>query len=112
MKLLQEYAEKRKEILDYFGYGDDCENLTIEDVTDSYWHFIYEGVRWSSTKTALEEDDGSNYYENNHDFTDMAYIGEDYTMICVYNEYGGGGKYLQIFDNAKKIDIDEDEEDE
>lgn len=108
MKLLKEYEEKRKELLNYFGYENDWEKSKIEDETDSYWHLIEDGVRWSPSKTALEEDDGFNYYESI--FSSMIvpiYHGKDYIMFSTHDN---GETYLMIFDNTKQIEYKEDEE--
>lgn len=109
MKLLKEYAEKRKEILDYFGF-DDWGNNTIDDFTDCYWGLIEDGVRFSHSKTALEdEDDIFKYYEAVFSFTiPSVYHGEDYIMFAVNDD--DGGTYLIIFDKTKELkDLEGDE---
>lgn len=105
MKLIDEYFERKEEVHNYFGYVEDWVSIPLEDGRDYYWY--------------LEQDDRGNgriYFGDTRDevgtyaseiytqrfLPKWVYEAEDYTMICT-DPCVDGNKFLQIFDNAKRI---------
>ena len=110
MKLLKEYEAKKQEIFDYFGYVEDWVVIPLDDATEYYWYIRGDmnngAVRFAETVDTLFNGSGD-YYENpiytQRFLPKWVYEGENYTMICV-DTRTDGNKFLQIFDNSKKID--------
>ncbi len=110
MKILNEYLEKQKELFDYFGYVEDWVVIPVEDATRYFW--IIDGnetdgvVRFADTEENLNNYEAGEFYENSiwsqRFLPKWVYVGEEYTMICV-DTHTDGNKFLQIFDNSKRL---------
>lgn len=106
MKALDAYNEALEEIYNYFGFKEDWAVFPIDDNREMFWRIINEHtVRFSKTKELLDDEEGD-VYENeilHHRFYPKAiYEGPEYTMIMV-DTHTDGNKFLQIFDNSKRV---------
>jgi len=109
MKQLIAYKEALKEIYDYFGFVEDWSVFPLEDAT-AYWWFIERGcVFYFDSLEAYEQRDESHTYVveilHHRFYPNAIYEGKDnkYTMIIV-DTNTDGNKFLQIFDNSKKVE--------
>ena len=117
MKMLDEYFELQGKIYDYFGYVEDWAVIPIEDGRRFYWRLNGEAhgdsVRFAETLKELNDDKGENYYENEiytqRFLPKWVYRGDEYTMVCV-DTLTDGNKFLQVFDNAKEAQQQEQSE--
>lgn len=108
MKLLDDYENARKKLFAYFGYKEDWQVIPVDDGRKFYWSISGEGqgsvVRFGETVKILHSEDG--YYENEiycyHHLPKWVYQGKEYTLIVV-DTHTDGNKFLQIFDNSKKV---------
>lgn len=112
MKLLNEYFRIQKEIYDYFGYVEDWVVIPIDDATGYFWYIQGdEENEHGEVVFAKKVEDffGEEYYANEiyrqRFLPKWIYKKEDYTMICV-DTHTDGNKFLQIFDNKKKVNPD------
>lgn len=105
MKKLTEYFALEKEIHSYFGYQENWQAFPLEDARDYYWAICDDEVYFS------EDKDNINYYSNSilkSRFLPKAiYEGVEFTMIVV-DTHTDGNRFLQIFDNSKKVEYDGD----
>lgn len=108
MKQLDDYFKLQKEIYEYFGYNEDWKVIPLEDGTDYIWMVNDSQVAFAET---MDDFSGGNYYANEiytqRFLKTWVYRGEDYTMICV-DTRTDGNKFLQVFDNKKEIEYDEE----
>lgn len=109
MKLLDEYSARREELFNYFGYVENWRAFPVDDAIKYFWVLDGEGpgsVKFAETKEVLEDEDSGEYYENEiytqRHLPKWVYIGADYTMIVV-DTHTDGNKFLQIFDNSKRV---------
>jgi len=106
MKLLDEYLAIQKQIYEYFGYVEDWVIIPIDDVRQYFWYEDGENVYFAESERELLDKDGE-YYMNTiytpRFLPKWIYPADDYTMICV-DTHVDGNKFLQIFDNAKRVD--------
>ncbi len=106
MKLLDDYFKLQKEIYDHFGYVEDWVVIPIEDATEMFWMLDEQAdrVRFAPEREIL--DTGGDYFETfiykQRFLPKWVYPADDYTMICVDTQTDGN-KFLQVFDNAKRI---------
>lgn len=107
MKLLDEEQRIRQEIFDYFGYKEDWKVLPFDDGREFYWFLDGDEVRFNPSKVDLLQDDNdtgySNVIWNYRHLPKQEYRGEKYTMLIVDTQTDDN-KFLQIFDNTKKIE--------
>jgi len=120
MKQLDDYFKLQKEIFDYFGYVEDWVAIPIDDARDYVWTLDAEyddngkviggEVRFAETLKELENWEAGKYYSNEiytqRFLPKWVYTTNDYTMICV-DTHTDGNKFLQIFDNSKKVDTED-----
>jgi hypothetical protein len=111
MEKLTEYFKLQKEIYDYFGYEEDWCKFPISDAREFYWELNQNSngsgyVVFAKTIKGCKGEDDSDCYKNSiytqRFLKKWVYIGQDFTMILV-DTHCDGNKFLQIFDNAKKI---------
>jgi hypothetical protein len=107
MKLLDKYLDLQKEIYDHFGYKEDWAVIPIEDARQYFWTLNKYSVWFAEKARDLISQDGD-YYKNEiytqRHLPKWVYESEEYTMICV-DTRTDGNKFLQIFDNSKRIYI-------
>lgn len=111
MKLLEQYLKLQKEIYDYFGYVEDWCVIPLDDATKYYWCLNTGIIRFcdannhDEAKQILLEEAGD-FYENetyiNRHIGKAIFEALNYTMIIV-DTHTDGNKFLQIFDNSKRI---------
>jgi hypothetical protein len=99
MKLLEEYRELEKQILEYFNYGSPFAYNQLDDQTDMYWNYNGSRVIFADDPITPEIIDSGIYYANELVGTGY-WRGSEYTMI--YTDNNCGDKLLQIFDNSKE----------
>lgn len=117
MKLLDDYFKLQKQIYDYFGYKEDWVVIPLNDATEYFWVLAefsdgHGTVTFANKKELLERDkfghfpDHGEYYSNEiytqRFLPKWIYEAPDYTMIVV-DTHTDGNKFLQMFDNAKRI---------
>ena len=107
MQLLDDYFKLQKQIYDYFGYAEEWKVLPLDDSTDMYWMLdTGSTVRYAESLEKLHSTDDQ-YYEAEiftyYHLPKWVYTTDDYTMICV-DTNTDGNKFLQVFDNAKRVD--------
>ena len=108
MKQLDVYTKAQQDLFDYFGYIEDWVVIPIDDAREYYWKLNGTGpgeVLFGETIQDVEEETGDHYV--NEIYTQRflpkwVYEGEEFTMICV-DTHVDGNKFLQIFDNSKRI---------
>lgn len=108
MNILINYNKAKKELFEYFGYKEDWVAIPVDDATEYYWNLTGEGsgdsVRFGKKIDVITL--SGDHYENEiyaqRFLKKWVYQGKDYTMICV-DTHVDGNKFLQIFDNSKKI---------
>lgn len=107
MKLLKDYFELQQKIYDYFGYEEDWVVIPLEDSTNYFWRIVDNSAVIFANK--MEDFQTEEYYENEiycqRFLPKHVYETEDYTMVCV-DTHTDGNKFLQVFDNKKKIPDD------
>lgn len=117
MKLLSDYLLGKEKLFEYFGYVEDWVAIPIDDARDYYWVLFQEengsgSVLFHETEKELSAEhlEDMQYYRNTiytqRFLPKWVYEGEDYTMICV-DTHTDGNKFLQIFDNKKRLPIPE-----
>lgn len=108
MEQLTNYTNALQEIYDYFDFKEDWTVFPIDDGTDYYWEVKEdEGiVKFYDSVEAYRTEDGSHSYSNeilhHRHYPKAIYEGAEYTMIMV-DTHTDGNRFLQIFDNFKKI---------
>lgn len=101
MKLLDDYLNLEKQIYEYFGYKEGWQRLPIEDCRHYYWTIDQEEVLYAKfTMDLIKEEE--KYFSA--DIYGEVYETKDFTMILV-DTNTDGNKFLQIFDNNKRIRI-------
>ena len=114
MKLLDDYFKLQKEIHEYFGYQEDWVVIPLDDGTDYFWSLDRDEVRFAEKKEDLFDEEAGNYYSNEiytqRFLSKWVYEGKDYTMVVV-DTHTDGNKFLQVFDNSKKVDWEEEDDD-
>ena len=110
MELLDQYHALEKQIFKYFGYVEDWCVFPIEDSREYYWCPIdSHTVRFDKKKPGPgEEMDYSHEILGNRHLPQSIYEGKDFTMILVDTQCDGN-QFLQIFDNAKRVEIKDDD---
>ena len=96
--------------------GKDWDITMVDDARKYFWLVNSEGeevfIRFAKTKAALFGSTGD-YYENKiyrqRFLPKWVYSVDSYTMICV-DAHINGGRFLQIFDNSKKMTSDNKKE--
>jgi hypothetical protein len=111
-RLLKDYFDLQKKIYDYFGYKEDWVVIPINDALEYYWYLdeLPDGsgkVHFASDPFTVESvEDGGKLYTNEiytqRFLPRYVYRADDFTMICV-DTHTDGNKFLQIFDNSKKL---------
>jgi len=130
MKILDEYIKLQEEIFKYFGYEENWVTIPIDDARKYYWYLEQKEdgrghVGFAEEKEVVIQAIGvtggnpalslpyaalptlpDDYYENTiytqRFLNKWVYEGKDYTMICV-DTNTDGNKFLQIFDNQKRV---------
>lgn len=104
MKLLKQEQDIRQQIFEYFGYQEDWRVLPFDDATEYYWTLYSDSVAYAKTKEDLQNE--TEFYVNDiytqRHLSKWVYEGPEYTMILV-DTHTDGNKFLQIFDNNKKV---------
>lgn len=104
MDLLKNYFKLQQEIFDYFGYVEDWVTIPLHDLTDVFWNFDGETVKFVYDETAWKKEDYYEYVLYRQRFLPKwVYETNDYTMICVDTQVDGN-KYLAIFDNKMRTE--------
>lgn len=112
MKLLQQYFQLQQEIFDYFGYAEDWKVIPLEDRTEMYWILTHDDkILYFEGELTLDVLKGGEFYSD-HLYTQRflpkwVYEAPDFTMISV-DTRTDGNKFLAVFDNAKKMELDTD----
>lgn len=122
MILLDNFFSIRQEIHDYFGYQEDWVTIPLYDGRDYYWYLnpIYGtqdknlivggDVVFADTVEDLMDEERGAYYSyqiyTQRFLSKWVYEKTDYTMISV-DTHIDGNKYLMIFDNTARIDLEE-----
>lgn len=105
MKELIAYKEALKAVHDYFGFVEHWQVYPIDDAT-KYWWIINDGeVLFYDSFEAYGTQDGIHSYSNEIFYNvnyQTIWKGKEYTMILV-DTHTDGNRFLQIFDNSKKI---------
>lgn len=110
MNELKAFFAARQVVFDYFGYVEDWVTIPLDDATEYFWHYDENTkcVGYAATEQELRDQDGR-YYVNElytqRFLPKWIYEGKEYTMICV-DTRTDGNKYLQVFDNSKRIDVE------
>lgn len=107
MKLLDDYLKLQKQIYDHFGYKEGWTVIPLDDATEYYWVLEEEHnrVTYSKKKENLVQDEDEDFPEHGDYYQDEVkgvYEAPDYTMI-VLDTNTDFNKFLQVFDNAKRI---------
>lgn len=110
MKLLTEYFQLQKEIYSYFGYKEDWVVIPIDDARSYFWVLTADEVIFSEAKNDVISNIDGEYSGNGYSnsiyrqcfLPKWIYPGKEYTMICV-DTHTDGNKFLQVFDNSKRI---------
>ena len=109
MKLLDDYNKLRENLFEYFGYVEDWCVYPLDDATMYYWYI--NGSETDGEVHFSEDKDELDMYSNEiytqRFLNKWVYRGEDYTMIIV-DTCVDGNKFLQIFDNDKEVNPDEE----
>lgn len=101
MEQLDKYKAALQSIYDYFGYKEGWEVYPINDNRKYWWIIDRNQVFFFDTKEVfLTLNDDLSY--DNEIINNQIYVGKDYTMILA-DTHTDGNKFLQIFDNAKKL---------
>jgi len=106
MKLLDKYNKLQQEIYDYFGFKEGWHVYPINDRRDMFWCIHNDtAYEWGSKKAYDELDDSDSY--SNEIITNSPmngiYPGRDFTAILT-DTHTDGNKFLDIFDNKKKVE--------
>ena len=116
MKLLDDYFKLQQELFSYFGYEQNWVTIPFDDST-MYWWYLDQDERGhgevtfaeteSDLRSALDDINFDGDYYSNEIYTQRflkkwVYEGRDYTMVVV-DTHTDGNKYLQVFDNSKRL---------
>lgn len=108
MEILDNYNKALEELYNYFGFKEDWTVYPIDDAREYFWEMDNNEVKFYDSKEAYEEQDDSHTYSNeilHHRFYPKSvYEGKDFTMIMV-DTHTDGNKFLQIFDNSKRVGV-------
>ena len=102
MKILDRYNSILEELYNYFGYTEGWKVYPIDDSREYFWIIKRDCVEFYDTKEDYLNGNEDSMYENEI-INKSIFIGADYTAIIV-DTHTDGNKFLQIFDNAKKLD--------
>lgn len=106
MEILDKYNDLKQQIYDYFKFQEDWPVFPIEDSREFYWMIVDNHVRFAETEDKLKDIDAGLFYENevmtHRHYPKNIYEGAEFTLIIV-DTHTDGNKFLQIFDNAKRI---------
>ena len=116
-KAIDKYFELQEKVHKAFGYTEDWVVIPLEDARDYYWildaaynsdgKVIGGEVRFAETIEELEDWEAGEYYSNEiytqRFLPKWVYEADGYTMICV-DTHTDGNKFLQIFDNEKRVE--------
>lgn len=109
MKLLDDYFEIEKQIHGYFGYEGDWHVYPIDDNRKYFWclNGDYE-VRFADSIEELKTEEGNCYASEIIRGTESIYETKDFTAI-INDTNCDGNKFFSIFDNSKKIELEEED---
>ena len=108
MKLLDEYFKLQNEIYEYFGYKEDWKVIPLSDFREYLWNIDGDEIYYGE---CLEDIYSGNGYSaeiyTQRFLPKFVYEGEEFTMICL-DTHCDGNKFLGVFTNSKKTDLDYD----
>jgi hypothetical protein len=99
--LLDEHQSAREKIFEYFGYVEDWCVYPIEDARCYIWYTDGDRVVFGD-EDAEPGDHYSNTVYRQRFLPKWVYEGDEFTMILV-DTHVDGNKFLQIFDNSKRL---------
>lgn len=113
---IDKYFELEDAVHEIFGYVEDWVAIPLDDKRDYFWTLdgtydkhgkvIGGEVRFAEDPETLDDIAAGEYYSNEiytqRFLPKWVYETDEYTMICV-DTHTDGNKFLQIFDNSKKI---------
>lgn len=111
--ILDAYQEAHEAVYEYFGYTEGYVALPFDDARDYYWMLVHDStVYFAETKEEVNDDNAtySNEVLTSRHIENPIVRKKDLTMIAV-DTNTDGNKFLQIFDNAKELKYDPDNED-
>ena len=102
-ELFDSHQQARKMIFEYFGYNEDWVVYPMEDSREYYWYAYDQDEVVFCDKPDTEPGDHYAHEIYHQRFLPKAvYEGKEFTMIVV-DTHTDGNKFLQIFDNSKKM---------
>jgi hypothetical protein len=113
LKILRKYRKSVKDINEYFADVHEkkaCPSGEIYDENDVFWAFTgnKDGITWRENKEDDKEGDEFDYSEEI--LGTCLWETKDFTM-ATFIDSCGHGEYTMIFDNSKKVNTEEMDED-
>jgi hypothetical protein len=104
MKLLQEYINKKQELLDYFGYKGEylVSAIPVIDATEVYWETdrTMNAIRVSSSIAELIVNSLDRTYYLDISYDESFFVGPEYTLAVIIPF--GSEIYFYIFANDRQ----------
>lgn len=107
MNVLENYNKAKKALFTHVGFTERYAVYPVDDSTYMFWDMNEENIFFAPTKEDLKNQKSLFYISlifKDTRYDKWVYEGPEFTMVFADNNVGGM-KWLQVFDNKKRVKI-------